>query len=89
MADPKQIVSHLEDPTTLARFVANPKAVAIEMGVDIDDEAQAQEMERLARTWQGALGGVARASGIDVVEARWGIGAGCCNSGTNKVRFEK
>jgi len=77
--DPEAVKAFLEDPTTLARFVANPKAVSIEMGIDVDDPAQAGEMERLARTWQGALGGVAKASGINVAEPRWGIGAGCCN----------
>lgn len=80
MADEAAIKAHLSDPTTLARFVANPKAVAIEMGVDVDDPAQARKMERLAATWQMSLAGVARASGIAVSEPYWGIGAGCCNT---------
>ena len=80
MADPEAVRAHLSNPTTLARFVANPKAVSIEMGIDVNDPAQAHEMEKRARTWQMSLAGIARASGIDSKETEWGIGAGCCNA---------
>jgi hypothetical protein len=78
----KTIAKKLSDPATLARFVANPKAVARQLGVDLRDPVMVAQLERLARSTQHALAGAAVAAGIPVKRLAWGIGAGCCNGTT-------
>jgi hypothetical protein len=80
MANIEAVKAYLSDPSTLARFVANPKAVAIEMGVDLTDASQVHQLERLANTCQNVLKGVASGVGVDSKIPAWGIGGECCNN---------
>lgn len=81
MADIRKTMrTELSDSATLARFIANPKAVAAELGTDLKDEKIVRDLERLAANGQAALNGIGRAAGLAMKEADWGIGAGCCNS---------
>lgn len=73
----------LSDTATLARFIANPKAVAGELGIDTEDADTARDLEKLARAGQGSIRALAGSVGLasrEVEAADWGIGAGCCNS---------
>jgi len=74
----KAVRTQLSDTATLARFVANPKAIAAEMGVT--DEKGVRDLERLAFSAQNALNAAGASAGLQMKKADWGIGAGCCNS---------
>lgn len=78
MSKMKEAQTKLSDPATLARFVANPKAVATELGVT--DEKDVHSLERLAFSAQNALNAAGTSAGLHMKTASWGIGAGCCNS---------
>jgi hypothetical protein len=72
--------SKLSDTATLARFLADPKGAAFDLGAHVDDVDTIRDLERLALSGQAALKSVGAASGLAMKEADWGIGAGCCNS---------
>ena len=80
MADMKQVQAKLTDTATLARLIANPKAVATELGVDEKDERAVRALERLAFTGQKMLSATGAAAGLAMKETNVGIGMGCCNS---------
>ena len=76
------LASKLSDTATLARFLADPKGVAFDLGVHIDDTDSIRDLERLAVSGHTALASVGAASGSAAKQADWGIGAGCCNAQT-------
>lgn len=80
MADIKQIEAKLSDTATLARLAADPKGMAIELG--ITDEAGIRDLERLAFSASNALNAAGLSAGLVMKSADWGIGAGCCNGKT-------
>ncbi len=77
MPQMKAVQTKLSDTATLARFVANPKAVATELGVT--DEKGVRDLERLAFSAQNALNAAGASAGLHMKAADWGIGCGCCN----------
>lgn len=78
--DIKQVKAKLGDTATLARFIANPKAVAKELGVDEKDEHAVRTLEKLAFTGEKVLRATGEAAGLAMKETNVGIGMGCCNS---------
>lgn len=77
MTDMKTVRAKLSDTATLARFAANPVAVAAEMGVT--DKKAVHDLERLAFSAQSALNAAGASAGLRMKKNKWGIGAGCCN----------
>ncbi len=75
------LAAKLSNTATLARFLADPKGVAFDLGVHVDDVDTIRDLERLALSGHTALRSVGAASGLETsAAADWGIGAGCCNS---------
>ena len=71
-------VSRLTDTAMLARLVADPKGVAIELGVT--DEEGVRDLERLAFAAHNAVQAAGTSAGLVMKSTNVGIGMGCCNS---------
>jgi len=71
-------ISKLTDTAMLARLVADPKGVAIELGVT--DETGIHELERLAFAAHNAIQATGTSAGLVMRDTNVGIGMGCCNS---------
>lgn len=80
-------IAKLADTATLARLVADPKGVAIELGVT--DEEGIRDLERLAYAAHNAVQAAGTSAGLQMRAADWGIGAGCCNSRVMALRSLK
>lgn len=71
-------LNKLTDTAMLARLIADPKGVAIELGVN--DEEGIRDLERLAFVAQNAVQAAGISAGLAMKETNVGIGMGCCNS---------
>jgi hypothetical protein len=71
-------LAKLADTATLARLVADPKGVAIELGVT--DEKGIRDLERLAYAAHNAVQAAGTSAGLVMKDTNVGIGMGCCNS---------
>lgn len=76
----QDLASKLSDTASLARFLADPKGAAFDMGVHVDDVDAIRDLERLALSGHAALNSIGAANGLSTKQADWGIGAGCCNA---------